>query len=197
MCLFFGNKEKIQRTELSKAFHHNCNFKDVHKRKPPKVVSHQKLRNLRHYYGQLHEKEIFAICEHCNYTWTHDEFVKLYLVNKGQIPYLKEYPDDIKRLKTMCINYQQGRGWTCVKSDVINSSYNIHNHTSSCFGKDIKLINNKNSDLNLKRKARSFECRYKYPQMSYERTTIDNIDELQQKWYSWNGLFKERYVKEN
>ena len=72
MCLFFGKKEKIQRTELSKAFHHNCNFKDVHKRKPPKVVSDQKLRNLRHYYGQLHEKEIFAICEHCNYTWTHD-----------------------------------------------------------------------------------------------------------------------------
>ena len=142
-AFFFGKKEKIQRTELSKAFHHNCNFKDVHKRKPPKVVSHQKLRNLRHYYGQLHEKEIFAICEHCNYTWTHDEFVKSYLVNKGQIPYLKEYPDDIKRLKPMCINYQQGRGWTCVKSDVINSSYNIHNHTSSCFGKDIKLINNK------------------------------------------------------
>ena len=96
----------------------------------------------------------------------------------------------------MCINYQQGRGWTCVKSDVINSSYNIHNHTSSCFGKDIKLINNKNSDLNLKRKARSFECRYKYPRMSYERTTIDNVDELQQKWYSWNGTFRHRYIKE-
>ena len=196
MCLFFGKKGKIQRTELSKAFQHNCNFKNVHSRKPPKVVSHQKLRNLRHYYGQLHEKEIFAICEHCNYTWTHDEFVKSYLVNNGQIPNLKEYPDDIKRLKTMCINYQQGSGWTCIKSDVINSSYNIHNHTSSCFGKDIKSINNKNSDLNLKRKAGSFECRYKYPRISYERTTIDNVDELQQRWYSWNGTFKHRYVKE-
>ena len=52
----------------------------------------------------------------------------------------------------MCINYQQGRGWTCVKSDVINSSYNIHNHTSSCFGKDIISNNNKKTDLNLKKK---------------------------------------------
>ena len=82
----------------------------------------------------------------------------------------------------MCINYQQGRGWTCVATDVINSSYNIHNHTSSCFGKDIKSNNNKKTDLNLK-KARNFECRYKYPRMSNERTTIDTVDELQQKWY--------------
>ena len=59
-------------------------------RKPPKVVSHQKLRNLRHYYGQLDEQEIFTICEHCSYTWTHNEFVQSYLVNKRQIPNLKE-----------------------------------------------------------------------------------------------------------
>ena len=32
--------------------------------------------------------------------------------------------------------------------------------------------------------------------MSYERTTINNVDDLQQKWYSWNGTFKHRYVKE-
>ena len=80
----------------------------------------------------------------------------------------------------MCINYQQGRGWTCAVSDVINSSYNIHKHTSSCFGKDIKSNINKNSNLNLKRKARSCECRYKYPHMSYERTTIDNVDDNKQ-----------------
>ena len=33
--------------------------------------------------------------------------------------------------------------------------------------------------------------------MSCERTTIDNNDDnLKQRWYSWNGTFKERYVKE-
>ena len=197
MRFFFGNKQKIRTTHLSNAFDHNCSFKEIHNRKPPKVVSHQQLRNLRHYYGQLHEKEIFAICEHCNYTWTHNEFVKSYLVNKGQIPCLKEYPDDIKRLKTMCINYQQGQEWTCVPSDVINSSYNIHSHTLSCFGKEIKSSNNTKSNLNLKRKTRNFECRYKYPRMTCENTAIDNVDEdLQQRWYSWRGTFKERFAKE-
>ena len=33
--------------------------------------------------------------------------------------------------------------------------------------------------------------------MSYERTTIDNVDDnLQQRWYSWNGKVKHCFVKE-
>ena len=33
--------------------------------------------------------------------------------------------------------------------------------------------------------------------MSYERRTFNNVDDdLQQRWYSWNGTFNERYVKE-
>ena len=81
MCLFLVIQKKIRTAHLSNAFDHNCSFKNVYKRKPPKVISDQQLRNLRHYYGQLHEKEIFAICDHCNFTWTHDEFVQSYLVN--------------------------------------------------------------------------------------------------------------------
>ena len=58
MRLFY-NKEKIQRIQLSKAFDHDCSFKDKDKRAATTVVD-KKLRNLRHYYGQIYEKEIFA-----------------------------------------------------------------------------------------------------------------------------------------
>ena len=95
----------------------------------------------------------------------------------------------------MCINYQQGGGWKCMKSDVINSSYNIHNHTSSCFGKEVKLHNNKKLNSSIKKNPKCYECRYKYPRMASKRTTIDDIDDLQQNWFSWKGSCEQRSVK--
>ena len=50
MFFFFADKKKAQRKHLSKAFDHDCTIKDTIDRIPPKVVSPQNLRNLRHYY---------------------------------------------------------------------------------------------------------------------------------------------------
>ena len=108
--LFFGDKKKIQREHKSKAFDHDCTIKNKDNRIPPNIVSPQNLRNLRHYYDQIHDEEVFAFCPHCNYTWKHEEFVQSYLIQSVEIPSLTQYPDNIKRLKTMCINYQQEGG---------------------------------------------------------------------------------------
>ena len=194
--LFFGDKKNIHIAHKNKAFDHDCTIKNKDDRIPPKVVSPQNLRNLRHYYGQIHDKEVFAFCPHCDYTWKHEEFVQSYLIKSVKVPSLTQYPDNTKRLKTMCINYQQGRGWLCMKSDVINSSYNIHNHTSSCFGKEVKLHNNKKLNSSIKKNPKCYECRYKYPRMPSKRTTINDVDDLQQNWFSWKGSCEQRSVKE-
>ena len=119
-----------------------------------------------------------------------------YLIQSAEIPSLTQYPDNTKRLKTMCTNYQQGQGWECMKTDIISSSYNIHNHTSSCFGKEFKLHNNKNLNSSIKKNPKCYECRYKYPRMQSKRTTINDVDDIKQNWFSWKGSCKERSVKE-
>ena len=62
--------------------------------------------------------------------------------------------------------------------NVINSTYNIHNHTSSCFGKEVKLHNNKNLNSSIKKNPKCYECRYKYLRMPSRRTTIHEVDDL-------------------
>ena len=83
-----------------------------------------------------------------------------------------------------------------MESNVINSFYNADNHTSSCFGKEVKLHNNKKLNSSIRKNPKCYECRYKYPRMQSKRTTINDVDDIKQNWFSWKGSCTQRSVKE-
>ena len=188
-CSLF-DQSKFGQGQPRTAFPHDCPVQPQF-RKLPVVVEDQELRFLRHEEGEKALNRRFAYCPHCVHCWTNEELVQSYLIYGAKIEGLMQYPDSVKRLKAMAVEYQKSpAGSLPPKIEVINAAYSQHMHaTKGCFG----------SSEPKKRKAPTCsnrECRYRYPQSKRKRTCIENVSESPMKWFAWDGTFSEIHVKE-
>ena len=109
-------------SDLRKVFKHDCSSRCC---SIPDSVDLQQLRNLRHRVGCAATEYVFAICNRCRRTWTHEEVVKLFLQKGIKVPRLDDFPDASKRLNSMCVAYQKPLS-TQENALVINAAYNTH-----------------------------------------------------------------------
>jgi hypothetical protein len=113
-----------------------------------------------------------------------------YLKNMMQVPSFSRYPDvDVRRLKSIAIEYQKNDEQNDIEKCIIDASYNCHVHTSSCFK---KFKNDKTNKFCID----DCECRYRYPQKKKQKTSIQDITNTAIPWYSWHGSSEDRTIKE-
>jgi hypothetical protein len=97
----------------------------------------------------------------------------------------------------MAVEYQKNRDVDSLDSCVVDAAYNYHFHTSSsCFGKTGKIQNHGNIAGTKRKRETNCECRYRHPQRKKVKTTVQNASETPVRWFSWNGNYEERYIKE-
>ena len=196
-CKLFSRKRCRNNAGNLTAFPHHCTV-PLHQRQPPTVVDDQDLRYLRYKRGVTTSGEVFATCPHCTMSWTSEELLESYLIYGIKVPGLTDFPDrNSKRLKAMAVEHQ--KTGDPIDPTVIDATYNHHGHTSaSCFGKAANLQESGKSPANSGRKKKSdlTECRYRLPQRKKRRTVVQDVEDQCIKWYSWDGSFEERQLKE-
>jgi Helitron helicase-like domain at N-terminus/PIF1-like helicase len=172
---------------------------------PPEVVSDQELRHLRHIRGQVSSCHVFARCRNCKRTWTNLQLVERFMKHICRKYKLSDYPDTSKRLKAIVAQHQKGnvtaKAELSILPCIIDASYNHHVHTSSCFMCKARKANHKNEKATKKRTQakhdrKGEECRYRFPTCPSPYTRIRNLSDSQIPWYSWNGTFELRQIKE-
>ena len=193
-CSLF-DQSKYGRCQPSTAFPHEC-LVEPRFRKLPVVVSDQELRYLRHQLGEQHYRGRFADCPHCGHRWTNEELVQSYLIHGAKIEGLKQYPDNVRRLKSMAIEYQKSpAGSPPPPTEIIEAGWNHHIHAGkACFGKSQRK--KKSGEKRKASNASNRECRYRFPQRKRQKTSINNVSETPIKWFSWDGTFSNIHVKE-
>ena len=166
-------------------FPHDCNQHES-RRKRPKIVNDEKLRELRHKHGH----PMFAYCPHCTKSWTNAELVEDYLKNAVKVRNFQSYTDSnsSRRLKSLCLEYQKSENDGFIRPEIVGAAYNIHIHTFSCFGKDDSK-KRKLEDMDL-------ECRYRYPKRKKRKTCIENATNEPCAWFSWTGKSENRVFKD-
>jgi thiol:disulfide interchange protein len=124
--------------------------------------------------------------------------VQSYLINKAKVPGLTQFPDTAARqLKAMAVEYQKSRDVASLASCIVYATYNYHFHkSSSCFGKAGKIQNHGNIAGTKQKHETNYECRYSYTQQKKVKTTVQSASETPVRRFSWNGDYKERYIKE-
>ena len=191
----FATKRQCTQQRKEPVFQHECLLAQS-KCNPPTVVDDQSLRILRHRVGQETTGRQFAYCQHCTKSWTNEELVESFLLNIAQIPGLTTYPDKVRRLKSMAVQYQMPRGPE-VDRIVVDAAYNHHVHTKSCFASKPQPKNgNAGNQRKRKMPSKGEECRYRHPQCKKQRTTLQNSSTEAVNWYSWDGSFSKRFIKE-
>ena len=68
--------------------------------------------------------------------------------------------------------------------------------SSSCFGETAKMQKNGNIATNKRKNPSNSECRYRFPRRKKRKTTVQNVSETPIRWFSWNGEYEERHIKE-
>ena len=172
-----GNSD---RGVLKTIFKHDCSRR-CHQ--IPRGADDQQLRNLRHRIGCAATEYVFAVCETCKKTWTHEEVVQLFLQNEVCVPRFSTYPDNCKRLNAMCIQYQKPGSRGAIPT-IVNAAYNTHFsfHTKTCFPcNDGKKNNNPTN----KKRVRDDDCRVRLPDTKRKRTCVNETGET--CWYTWDG----------
>lgn len=185
-------------------FDHVCNQNDPMIRRPPAIVGDQQLRDLRHIHGQHANDHVFASCPDCTFTWTNQSLLESYLKHTLRHFGLTKYPDSVKRLKALAIQYQKGNlspEDSVIMPIVIDAAYNHHMHTGSCFACKAKKVKEKDKPATRKRKRgrremKREECRYRFPTCPSRYTRIRNLSAFIVKWFSWDGTFSPRQIKE-
>ena len=180
---------------LNSAFPHECQVETKY-RKLPAVVNDQELRYLRHQQGEQHYRGRFADCPHCGHRWTNAELVQSYLINGVKIEGLNQYPDNVRRLKSIAIEYQKSPADNlAAPSEIVEAGWNHHMHAGqACFGKAQRK--KKSGEKRKLSNPPSRECRYRYPQSKRYKTSIDNVSETPIKWFAWDGTSSDIHVKE-
>jgi len=188
-----GNGKK---SEVAKAFPHNCSVRKESNRRMPVTVDDQSLRNLRQNKGSSDTDEVLAYCPDCYTGWSSNELVEAYLINGKKIQGLTSFPDtEVRRLKSMVIDYQMDNMENeSLLPCIVNAAYNHHSHTRSCFEKCDEIREEKRGEKNKNEKP--VECRYRYPQRMHQETIIQNASEAVVSWYKWDGTKTDRYIKE-
>jgi hypothetical protein len=176
-------------TVLRRVFRHECcaSCKII-----PRCVDNQQLRNLRHRVGCAATNYVFAVCESCRRTWTHEEIVKLFLQKSVQIPSFGSYPDTCKRLNALCVQYQKPPS-NGADAAVVNAAYNTHFsfHTKTCFP---CIDNSKGKTSSQKRKRKHDECRMRLPDLKRVRACVNDTGE--KPWYKWDGTNEKKTMLE-
>ena len=187
-CKCFFNDDRHNRSRRDhRLFPHECKLKSTRNRHNPKVISDQQLRDLR---LKGNSEKPFVFCPDCDKKWTNKQLLSSYLTDIIKVPNFSGMPDNVRRLKSMAIQYQkEERNDKMISSFIVNAAYNNHIHTDSCFKpqKNTKTID--------KHKERD-ECRYRYPQREKKSTTIQDASETTVSWYLWTGECLQRYIKE-
>ena len=163
----------------------------------PKIVSDQQLRNLRHEMGQNEMRGAFAYCQTCTKYWTSTELTGCRLTKgPARINTLQCFPESQeRRLKAMAVEYQSG--CVPVNPTVVNASYNFHIHTKSCFAtKNTKKRKRIDGASMTDHKKSTMECRYRYPKRGKKSTYINQLEDTNIAWYSWNGTSTNVHVQE-
>lgn len=184
-CKLLRDLEDINnRYNAAKYFPHECTVPRVANRQTPIVVNNQDLCHLRY---KDCTKTKFAYCPHCTHSWTAESLIENYLINSKKIPGLTEYPDHVRRLKAMAVQFQRQRGiYKDLPECIVDAAYNTHLHQNkSCFAKKDKL-----------RKKSVGECRYRLPRLGKRRTIIQRTQKEKIRWLKWDGTVTERYVYE-
>ena len=186
---------KCKYYEIASNFpHEDCKERKCTRRKKPKIVDDQNLRNLRHIHGQNNNGGKFAYCPQCTKSWTNEQFIESFLKNEVKVPNLTQYPDrTVRRLKAMAVEYQKSEANTFLDERIIAAAYNHHIHArTSCF-RCMNWNKKEESDQSRKRE-REEDCRYRLPQKPNKVTRI--VDITTSEWYEWTGEHKERCIKE-
>ena len=178
-------------------FPHNCRMQHDQRRKRPKVVNDQSLRNLRNRRGPINCDGPFAYCTQCTKIWSSTSLLSSYLRDNAKIPHFSIFPDDPQRLKSIVLAYQMTKDRYHIPQYIVDAAYNFHIHTNSCFpskkGHKRKRDNDSNDNSE---EARGEECCYRYPRRMKKATTIQPAGKKIIKWYSWDGTYKLRNMHE-
>jgi hypothetical protein len=196
--LFLIDQDRRVTNQVASALPHQCTT-HVRNRCVAEIVDEQKLRNLRYKQGSYESGGMFAYCPHCTKTWTSAELVESYLINKAKISGLTEYPDQAtRRLKAMAVEYQKSTDDVFLAPCNVDAAYNHHFHTSSsCFGETAKMQKHRNIATSSKQKKTSYsECRYRFPRRKKRKTMVQDVSGTPIRWFSWNGEYEERHIKE-
>ena len=164
---FFFNARDILDGQVIN-FPHECPV-PVRRRKKPKIVCDQTLRELRYKEGNALTGKTFATCPHCPKSWRYDELVRDYLLHNvkddGCIACDGE-GSFMTRMKAKTVEYQIRKEQVTIPSYVIEAAYNLHNHTWSCFQRTwdtAKTGMTARQRKNMKKRRLECECRYRLP----------------------------------
>ena len=166
------------------AYDHSCDgVRSKHKRKLPKIVDMQQIRNLRHIdCKKCVVGNLFASCCHClskSGQFTNERIVEGYLKHVVEVPNLSEYPDhSTRRLEAMAVEYQKPNSKE-IDPAIIHAAYNTHRstHVKGCF---------KSNDKKRKKiSSKDYECRQHLPEPPRKTTCFDKTEP--KEFYLWTG----------